>query len=145
MRRGLRCLLDPDPEDVDKQRVWIYFENRCAYCDKTLLKQEGDIDHLISAALGGANGLANRVLSCKPCNAQEKRDRDWQEFLKSKCDNPDTLERRTQKIQNWIQKNGGCPVLDKELLALLESEATRTTTEYDLACRLIKDKRRSSL
>jgi len=140
MRRGLRFLIDPEPDSESKKLVRDYFGNRCAYCDRPTPPGEGDIDHLISAALGGANGLANRVLSCKPCNAQEKRHLDWKEFLKRKCAEQKVFEQRTLKIDSWVQRNGGHPVLDKELLALLESEAKRTTTEYDIACKAIKAK-----
>ena len=76
-------------------------------CGKQLTDGEGDIDHLVPAALGGANALANRVLSCKPCNAEEKRDRDWIEFLKEKCASPNILQERESRIQKWIELNGG--------------------------------------
>jgi hypothetical protein len=138
MRRGLRRLVDPEPEPKDKERIWAYFEGRCAYCDTVIAEGGGDIDHLVSAALGGANSLANRVLACKPCNAQEKRDQDWESFINSKCPGSDIRARRTQRIRSWIESHGGHPVLRQEVLSLLTSEAKRVTDEYDLACRRIR-------
>lgn len=63
MRRGLRFLVDPEPEKSDKNRFREYFKDCCAYCGRHLEHGGGDIDHLVSAALGGANAMTNRVLS----------------------------------------------------------------------------------
>lgn len=138
MRRGLRFLVDPEPEKEDKRRVWDFFNGSCAYCCKQLTDGEGDIDHLVSAALGGANALANRVLSCKSCNAEEKRERNWCEFLKEKCTSPDILQEREFRIRKWIELNGGCLQLSSELRAILDEESNRTTKEYDVACARIR-------
>lgn len=138
MRRGLRFLVDPEPEKEDKKRVQDFFKNECAYCGRHLEDGDGDIDHLVSAALGGANALANRVLSCKRCNAEEKRDRDWIEFLKEKCNSPSIFEERESRIQQWIKLNGSRPELDPKILILLKQESARTTKEYDAACARIK-------
>ena len=142
MRRGLRFLVDPEPEKKDKKRLRDFFDGRCAYCGKHLKDGGGDIDHLISAALGGANALANRVLSCKPCNAEEKRDRNWVEFLKEKCDSNTTFEMRESKIRQWIELNGGHPELDHDLVIILAEEAERTTKEYETACGRIRKQKR---
>jgi len=138
MRRGLRLLVDPEPEKEDKQIVWDFFGGRCAYCGKQLTNGEGDIDHLISAALGGTNALANRVLSCKSCNAEGKRDRDWIEFLKEKCAFPNILQERELRIRKWIEQNGGYQELSSEIQVLLDEESTRVTKEYDIACARIR-------
>jgi ribosomal protein L24E len=144
MRRGLRFLVDPEPEKEDKRRVWDFFRGSCAYCGKQLTDGEGDTDHLVSASLGGANALANRVLSCKPCNAEDKRDRDWIEFLKEKCTSPNIFQERESRIRKWIELNGGHPELSPKIRALLDSESDRTTKEYDAACALIRQQRRGS-
>jgi ribosomal protein L24E len=138
MRRGLRILVDPEPEREDKKHIRDYFNNCCAYCGKKIEDGDGDIDHLVSAALGGANSLANRVLSCKPCNANEKRDRDWLEFLKEKCNSQNLFAKRESKIRQWIELNGGNPKLDDEILSILKEESDRTTKEYDVACARIR-------
>ncbi len=146
MRRGLRFLVDPEPEEKDKKRVRDFFKDSCAYCGKSLESGDGDIDHLVSAALGGANALANRILSCKPCNAEEKRDRDWIEFLEEKCDSQTTFHERESRIQQWIEMNGGHPKLDPDIAALLDKESERTIGEYDVACvRIRKQKQANQL
>jgi len=131
-------LADPEPQKEDKEMVRDFFKNKCAYCGRHLEDGDGDIDHLISAALGGTNSLANRVLSCKCCNAEEKRDRDWIEFLKEKCDSLSTFQERESRIQQWITLNGGHPKLDTQMQTLLEQESDRTTKEYDGACARIR-------
>jgi CRISPR/Cas system Type II protein with McrA/HNH and RuvC-like nuclease domain len=138
MRRGLRFLVDPEPEKEDKSLVYTFFNNQCAYCGKEIEAGNGDIDHLIPAALGGANGLANRVLSCKKCNAEDKRDRDWVEFLKEKSPSQETFQERKTRIEEWITRNGGHPKMDPALLALIDQESARTTKEFDQACARIK-------
>jgi hypothetical protein len=138
MRRGLRFLVDPEPEPEEKQRVWRHFQNSCAYCGAPLNQGAGDMDHLISAALGGANALANRVLSCKQCNAVEKRDRNWVEFLKEKSPSPAAFENRKRRIDQWVAINGSHATLSPELLEALRQESERTTKEYDAACSRIR-------
>lgn len=141
MRRGLRFIIDPEPEAHDKQRVRDFFQNQCAYCGTPISGDTGDIDHLVSAALGGANGLANRVLSCKTCNAQEKRDRDWTEFLQAKSPSQEVFRQRQSRIQGWIELNGGHAIMDAHLLAVLTQEADSVTKEYDASCARIRTAR----
>lgn len=109
-----------------------------------LIDAEVDIDHLISAALGGANALANLVLSCKPCNAKEKRDRDWIEFLNEKCASPNIFQARESRIRKWIELNGGHPELSLKIRALLDAESDRATKEYDAACARIRQQRQGN-
>ncbi len=138
MRRGLRFLVDPEPEKQDKQRVRDFFNSQCAYCGVKIVDGEGDIDHLVSAALGGANALANRILSCKDCNAKEKRDRDWIEFLREKSPTDEVFHQRKTKIEQWVRLNGDHPKLDEQVLTLLQEECERTTKEYDRACARVR-------
>ena len=138
MRRGLRFIVDPEPTKDDKRLVRNHFVNHCAYCGTPIDSNGGDIDHLVSAALGGANGLANRVLSCKLCNAVEKRDRDWLEFLREKAQTPEIFDHRKRTIERWVEINGGHLRLDPTLSATLQNEERATTDYYDRACKRIK-------
>ena len=138
MRRGLRFIVDPEPRREAKKIIRDHFLNQCAYCGCPLEQTEGDIDHLVSAALGGANGLANRVLSCKPCNAIEKRDRDWVVFLQEKSSSQETFQFRKKTIDSWIEMNGGHSILDPVILAALQEEANNVTRCYDVACKRIR-------
>jgi ribosomal protein L24E len=137
-------MVDPEPEKEDKKRVRDFFKDSCAYCGKRLESGGGDIDHLVPAALGGANALVNRILSCKPCNAEEKRDRDWLEFLKEKCYSHTIFQERESRIRQWIEINGGHPRLDPDISALLDKESERTTEEYDVACTRIRKQKQAN-
>src|SRR5437588_10980918 len=100
IRRSFRELVDPSPEGDQIERLWLHFASRCGYCGielKPKLK-EAHIDHLISAARGGANHLSNRVLSCAQCNEIEKRDLDWQAFLRGKCNDTIVFDERRRRI-----------------------------------------------
>jgi hypothetical protein len=102
IRRALRAVVDPEPSARDITRLWEYFGSACAYCTRPLdrAKREGDVDHLVSS---GTNHISNRVLSCKQCNGDEKRDADWQEFLRKKVCDEATLNERRDKIQAWCR------------------------------------------
>ena len=143
IRRGLRQLLDPDPKPAERSRVWTFFNYQCAYCGIALVRGEGHLDHLISAARDGSNHISNRVLSCKTCNAEEKREMAWKDFLKKKCPDEQVLVERQRKIEEWISQHGDTQPLPEESLRLLESEYKRVAAEYDLACRRIRNAKRS--
>jgi len=38
IRRSLREIVDPSPTKEDKERIWKFFANKCAYCGKPLRK-----------------------------------------------------------------------------------------------------------
>jgi hypothetical protein len=143
MRRGLRLLVDPDPEPEERQRVYDYFGHQCAYCGIAVEPGAGDLDHLVSAALGGTNHLSNRVLSCKRCNAKEKRELDWRSFLGKMSSDEVILSRRKEKIESWIQCFKGVRLLDAEMLRMLEEEGAKATAVYDAACRKVRTSRPS--
>lgn len=139
MCRGLRLLLDPDPERADRLRAYEFFDCRCAYCGIEIELGKGDLDHLISAATGGSNHISNRVLSCKPCNAEEKREMAWKDFLKKKCPDEQVLAKRQVKIEEWVNQCGDIRILPEETLRLLKYECERVTAEYDVACHNIRN------
>jgi hypothetical protein len=139
MRRGLRLLLDPDLEKEDRARVIEFFEHRCAYCGCPIQEGKGDLDHLVSASRRGSNHISNRVLSCKPCNAEEKRETDWQDFLWQKSGaKTSTFAQRKRKIEQWARACGDARTLPEKALHVLEEECRRVTAEYDAACRRIR-------
>jgi hypothetical protein len=138
MRRGLQSVVDPEPKRQDKERARDFFQNHCAYCGKEIPVGSGDIDHLIPSAMGGGNGLANRVLSCKSCNSKEKRDRFWLEFLVEKSPSKTVFRRRRSQIKKWIKINGGHPELAPNVLELLDKESSIAAREYSLACSRIR-------
>jgi len=142
MRRGLRLLVDPEPEAEERQRVYTFFGYRCAYCSISVETGKGDLDHLLSAAKGGPNHISNRVLACKPCNAKEKRERGWEEFLMEKCGHGPVLEQRRRKILEWVKVAGALPPLSDTALYLLEEQSYKVTAAYDEACRKVRSAQR---
>lgn len=138
MRRGLRLLVDPEPEPGERQRVIAFFDHCCAYCGTVIDKDKGDLDHLLSSARGGRNHISNRVFSCKPCNAEQKRDKDWQEFLHEKNGNGSVFDERCRKIVEWVNREGAIPPLPKSTLQLVEEQAHEVTEAYDKACKEIR-------
>ena len=142
MRRGLRLLLDPDLESEERRRVIEFFGHRCAYCGCLIEDGKGDLDHLLPTSRGGSNHVSNRVLSCKLCNAEEKRETDWQEFLHRKCKGEtQTVTDRKNRIEQWIRTCGNARVLPETILRVLEEQCRRVTTEYDIACRKVREVR----
>lgn len=123
MRRGLRLLVDPEPGVEERQRAMAFFEHCCAYCGRRVQKGEGDLDHLVSSAKGGRNHISNRVFSCRPCNAEEKREKDWEQFLRQKHGQGRTLEERRRKILEWVQNAGAVPPLSETTLCLKSNAA----------------------
>lgn len=138
MRRGLRFLVDPEPDAEEKRKCIEFFGHACAYCGAAIEKGRGDLDHLVSAALGGRNHISNRVFSCKPCNAEQKRDKQWEEFLREKHGSSPTSETMRQKILGWVVAAGAVPPMPDALLQLLEEEGARVTAAYDEACRRVR-------
>ena len=59
------------------------------------------MDHLDCSAAGGGNYIRNRVLACKECNGNEKRELQWKQFLKSKCKTDQKFVSRRNKIRRW--------------------------------------------
>lgn len=143
IRRGLRELVDPSPDRDAVASIWKFFDDRCAYCGKTLRKtnKEGHIDHLVSASKGGPNHISNRVLSCAACNETEKLDSNWDEFLKRKAGDPTTYEVRKKRILEWqTLTHGRVHRPDSGTLVEVSSLAGRVVAEFDKAVKDIKSK-----
>lgn len=139
MRRGLRLLVDPEPDALEKQRCIGFFYHCCAYCGVVVAKGEGDLDHLVSASIGGRNHISNRVFSCKPCNAEQKRELPWETFLVSKHGQGPVADEKRERILQWISAAGSVGPLSDEVLKVLETEASIATTAFDEACRKIRE------
>lgn len=103
MRRAVADLLCRPLTPQQKNQIWEYFGSHCAYCDKFVDRtlRHGHMDHLHCSATDGVNYIRNRVLACKECNGNEKRDLDWQGFLELKSPNMRIFKKRRAKILNW--------------------------------------------
>ena len=124
IKKSLKALIDPKPSKAEKEKIWQYFENQCAYCGCELNPKErkAHLDHVVAEADGGSNGLCNLILTCAICNGDEKREMDWQTFLLEKCQGETAdYQRRYKKITTWFAEQGGSATISKELQAQLES------------------------
>lgn len=103
MDRAIKELFCRQLTRKEKDQIWRYFKSKCAYCDKRISRKlrHGHMDHLDCSANSGGNYIRNRVLACKECNGNEKREQDWQQFLKSKCTDRETFLQRRHNITNW--------------------------------------------
>ena len=111
MHRAIQDLLCRPLTTKEKDRVWEYFKSRCAYCEKRINRahRHGHMDQIDCSATGGGNAIRNRVLACKECNGNEKREENWKRFLKSKCKDAELFHRRRDKISAW-QKQFAKPI-----------------------------------
>jgi CRISPR/Cas system Type II protein with McrA/HNH and RuvC-like nuclease domain len=132
IRRSFHEIIDPSPTKEDEIKIWEFFNRKCAYCGKPLLKlqKEGHIDHLIPASLGGSNNISNRVLSCANCNEAEKLDKAWQEFILQKNQDSDIINARILRVHEWQKINRGL-VLDKDKLCEIEKLGEIVVDYYD--------------
>jgi hypothetical protein len=100
-RRVLWAALEKDITKDERAAMSEYFGRRCAYCGDEL-PNRWHADHIISVDRGGFNHVSNRVPSCPRCNEQEKQEREWLEFLKSKCGSDMVmLDDRKKRITDW--------------------------------------------
>ena len=141
IRRGLREIVDPSPDRNDVERVWSFFESKCAYCGRQLQRgrKEGHIDHLVSAAQGGANHVSNRVLSCATCNEKEKLDAPWEIFLERKVKDAALRRTRSAKIREWRRVAKSVQsVATSEQLAVADKVASEVVALFDAAVAKIR-------
>jgi hypothetical protein len=80
-----------------------------------------------------SNALGNFVLSCGICNGDEKRDENWQSFLRRKALDDVTYDLRRKRIEVWIADCSGGAVLDPSVLSAVEREVDRVIAAFDVA------------
>jgi HNH endonuclease len=141
IRRALRAIVDPEPNDREIADLWDFFGASCAYCGQPLSKKDrlGHIDHLIPGTRGGTNGVYNRVLACPACNGDEKREKDWLEFLQEKAGDPVQFESRRGRIESWRALHiPSALVVSSELL---NQEIERVVAAFDASMARLRAER----
>lgn len=133
MRRTISEIVDSRLTRAQKDELWEHFGSSCAFCGEHIERtsRTGHVDHLESS---GGNGPKNRVLACARCNGDEKRERDWREFLGEKCESADLLAQRQSLIEAWVAKH---PERNGEMSREVEEalqEAERLVEEFHAAC-----------
>jgi len=100
--------------------------------------RDAHIDHLVSLRAGGSNALGNFVLTCRICNGDEKRDENWQSFLRRKAPDDVTYDLRRKRIDAWIADCPGGAVLDPALLSVVDRQVDRAIAAFDVALENIR-------
>ncbi|NOY92973.1 MAG: HNH endonuclease [Deltaproteobacteria bacterium] len=133
MRRSISEIVDPGLTRLEKDLLWKHFGASCAFCGEGIERasRTGHVDHLES---GGGNGPRNRVLACARCNGDEKREREWREFLSEKCMNAEVLAARRALIETWVARHSA---RNRTMSAETEDalrDAERLVDDFHAAC-----------
>jgi hypothetical protein len=146
IRRSLHGIIDPHPTDVEVDRLWQYFDARCAFCDRKvgITPKDAHVDHLEAGEGGGANHVSNRVLACADCNEKEKRQIPWRDFLRRKANSLEEYAEREARIEEWLRltRTDRHRVSD-DILRQAENEIDAVVQSYDEALiriRALRDK-----
>jgi len=142
MRRSLSALLDPPASAADQARLRLHFDGCCAYCAIRPAPRSAHLDH---ARSGGGNGVGNLLYACSLCNGDEKRERDWEDFLREKCGANDVIfaERRA-RIVAWFEANPvRTPLRTPEIDEAL-AEAERAIEAFERAYRRLREATRDA-
>ena len=136
IQRSLLQIIYGYPDQKAKQKIWQYFENRCAYCNAYIDQgsRQSHLDHLIAISDGGKNDIYNFALACNICNGDEKREQYWLDFLKLKCKGlPNVIfEKRCEKIRFW-QDQGELSQIDDETRLEIEKIIAQAKQDFDNA------------
>jgi 5-methylcytosine-specific restriction endonuclease McrA len=67
---------------------------RCPYCERALNPSNKTLDHIVPLSRGGAHGIHNTLICCRPCNVRKKA-MDFSEWISTLSE---SCERRARKI-----------------------------------------------
>ena len=140
IHRALRGIIDLDLTRKQESHLWEYFEDACAYCGCPLKKKtkNAHMDHLIPVSKNGTNHVSNRVLSCARCNEHEKKDMDWEAFLRHKNPEPVDFEARKERILDWQRQHGGAFRLPRGTELQLKASASAVCRSLELEVQRLK-------
>ncbi|HFE47021.1 MAG TPA: hypothetical protein ENJ18_16310 [Nannocystis exedens] len=143
MRRTISEIVDPGLSRREKDEIWSHFKSSCAFCGNYIERDSrtGHMDHLES---NGGNGPRNRVLSCARCNGDEKRERNWLEFLGEKCKYPADLTRRRALIQAWVDTHPKRHPAESPAVEEALRDATQLVEDFHAACTRLREALKSN-
>jgi 5-methylcytosine-specific restriction endonuclease McrA len=132
IKRSLGAICDPHPSKKEEKILWEYFHYQCAYCGIEIERESrtGNLDHLVPSSEGGTNSIFNHALSCAKCNGDEKREEEWNSFLKEKADNDDIYQKRKCHIVDWLQQ-APTGLNDPEFILMRESIINKALSDFD--------------
>jgi len=136
MRRTISEIVDPGLTRGEKDELWSHFESSCASC--------GEHIERASRTGSGGNGPRNRVLACARCNGDEKRERDWREFLEEKCDDPAVLEHRRALIQTWVDTHPERHRAESPAVEEALRDAEQLVEDFHAACTRLREALKSN-
>lgn len=131
IRACLQEAVDPPLDDGSKSKIRAHFNDSCAYCGRSMGIGSGEFDHLVPRAKSALNHISNRVLSCRTCNGNEKRDKDWEGFIREKRSGED-VEHASAVIRAWTSQHA-LPPRDEALLRQKKAQADQLPTEVAAA------------
>jgi hypothetical protein len=141
IRRSLKAIIDPHPTKAQLGLLLAHFGDSCAYCGKRIhvYPKDAQLDHVIS---DGPNNISNRLYACEDCNEKEKRDADWQVFLRAKAKSDEEFSTRAQLIQQWLDLHANIYVeLDEGTRTKLDSEIAMALKAFDESLATIRSMR----
>lgn len=142
IKRSLFELISKSPTEKQKQQIWTYFGNKCAYCGIKLIREErkGHLDHIVPSADGGGNGMYNKLLACSKCNGDEKKDTDWETFLATKAKTKKIYNERYKRIKKWKENDN--EIINKKTQEVFDTVIQRINQEYDSCVKVINSIKR---
>ncbi|WP_189475078.1 HNH endonuclease [Halioglobus pacificus] len=142
IKRSLGAICDPHPSKAEEKELWEYFDSQCAYCGVSIERDSrtGHLDHLVPISEGGTNSIFNHVLSCAKCNGDEKREEEWESFLKSKSVSLDVYEQRKNRISQWLQR-APKGVNEPDIVAVRASIINKALADFDGAVARMRELR----
>ncbi|WP_037429022.1 HNH endonuclease [Shewanella colwelliana] len=132
IKRSLGAICDPHPSKKEEKALWEYFNSQCAYCGLEIEKgsRAGHLDHLVPSSEGGTNSIFNHALSCAKCNGDEKREEQWDSFLKKKAEDEVIYRLRKSHIEGWLQQ-APTGMNDPEFILMKESIINKALSDFD--------------
>ncbi len=85
--------------------------------------------------------MHNLILSCNTCNSDEKREQDWDLFLRIKNPNNADYKRRRAVILEW--KAMDTEQLDSSIVKLIDDQIELVYKQYDRSVSLIRERKNS--
>ncbi|AGN11343.1 HNH endonuclease [Simiduia agarivorans] len=142
IKRSLGAICDPHPSKKEEDALWMYFNFQCAYCGILIERasRTGHLDHLIPASEGGTNSIYNHALSCAKCNGDEKREGEWDSFLKVKALSNEIYEIRKNKIEAWLKKSPKV-LNDPDFIAMRDRIINKAIADFDVAVSKMRELR----
>jgi hypothetical protein len=143
MRRCLRAIVDPLPTVAETAALWEYFQCKCAYCgaDLSAEKRNGQLDHVEAHSKGGTNSIFNHVLSCGPCNGDDKRELAWEAFLAQEVSDVELRTKRHLHIQDWLNRQVDKSLYSNDVQTEIEFIVEAAQKNFDIYVQSMRDLR----